>query len=58
MINMVVKSTGRYLGGLNVEVTHEPSGSKIRTAAPVDNQGDGSTFPLPISSLPPGAPAY
>ncbi len=34
----------KYLGNLNVEARHEPSGKIIRTAAPVDNQGDGSSF--------------
>lgn len=41
---MSVAMSGKYLGGLGVELHHEPSGSKIRTAAPVDNQGDGSSF--------------
>ena len=34
----------KYLGNLNVEAVHEPSGKVIQTAAPVDNQGDGSSF--------------
>jgi uncharacterized OsmC-like protein len=29
---------------LKVALTHGPSGAQINTAAPVDNQGDGSTF--------------
>lgn len=41
---MAVRIDGRDLGGLKTELTHEPSGSAIRTAAPVDNAGDGSTF--------------
>ncbi len=41
---MAVAMSGKYLGGLGVELHHEPSGAKIRTAAPVDNQGDGSSF--------------
>ncbi len=41
---MAVTITGKYLGELKVELTHEPSGAVIRTAAPVDNQGDGSSF--------------
>lgn len=41
---MAVNITGRYRGGLNVELTHGPSGQTWRTAAPVDNQGDGSSF--------------
>ena len=36
--------SGTYLGGLKTELTHGPSGAVIRTAAPVDNQGDGSSF--------------
>ena len=34
----------KYLGNLNVEAVHEPSQKRITTAAPVDNQGDGSSF--------------
>ena len=41
---MGVKVSGNYLGGLGVELHHHPSGNKIRTAAPVDNNGDGSSF--------------
>lgn len=41
---MAVEMKGRYLGGLKTELTHGPSGTVIRTAAPVDNQGDGSSF--------------
>ncbi|MEM9555993.1 MAG: OsmC family protein [Acidobacteriota bacterium] len=41
---MAVDITGRYAGGLGVEMIHGPSGSTLRTAAPVDNQGDGSSF--------------
>jgi putative redox protein len=41
---MAVEITGRYIGNLGVEATHGPSGAVIRTAAPVDNQGDGSSF--------------
>lgn len=41
---MTVEITGNYVGGLNVELTHGPSGRTWRTAAPVDNQGDGSSF--------------
>lgn len=41
---MAVRIQGRDLGGLRTELTHEPSGSVIRTAAPVDNAGDGSSF--------------
>ncbi len=41
---MAVDITGTYRGGLSVELTHGPSGQTWRTAAPVDNQGDGSSF--------------
>jgi putative redox protein len=41
---MPVKIAGRDLGGLKTELVHEPSGTVIRTAAPVDNAGDGSSF--------------
>lgn len=41
---MSVEITGRYTGNLNVELVHGPSGTRITTAAPVDNQGDGSSF--------------
>ena len=41
---MAVEITGRYIGNLKTELTHGPSGAVIRTAAPVDNQGDGSSF--------------
>lgn len=41
---MAVEMTGQYLGGLTVGIRHGPSGAEIRTAAPVDNNGDGSSF--------------
>ena len=41
---MAVEMTGRYVGNLKTEITHGPSGTVIRTAAPVDNNGDGSSF--------------
>ena len=41
---MAVEITGRYAGHLKVELRHGPSGMEIRTAAPVDNNGDGSSF--------------
>ena len=41
---MAVEITGRYIGNLNMELTHGPSGAVLKTAAPVDNQGDGSSF--------------
>ena len=39
---MAVEIQGRYLGNLKVELTHGPSGTVIRTAAPVDNPSKGS----------------
>ncbi len=33
-----------YLGGLRTELTHGPSGSTLRTDAPVDNCGLGELF--------------
>jgi len=33
-----------YLGDLSTEATHGPSGSKLLTDAPVDNQGKGRYF--------------
>jgi len=41
---MSVEITGRYTGNLKMELTHGPSGTVIPVAAPVDNQGDGSSF--------------
>ena len=41
---MAVEMTGKYIGNLKTELTHGPSGTVIRTAAPVDNNGDGSSF--------------
>jgi putative redox protein len=41
---MAVGISGTYAGNLKMDITHEPSGAVIRTAAPVDNQGDGSSF--------------
>lgn len=41
---MLIELTGRYTGNLGTMVVHGPSGATLRTAAPVDNQGDGSTF--------------
>lgn len=33
-----------YLGELRCEATHAPSGTRLRTDAPVDNQGKGEFF--------------
>jgi putative redox protein len=41
---VAVEMTGRYTGNLGVQLQHGPSGAEIRTAAPVDNAGDGSSF--------------
>ncbi len=41
---MAVEITGDYTGKLKMELTHGPSGAVLRTAAPVDNRGDGSSF--------------
>ncbi|MEX2571493.1 MAG: OsmC family protein [Gemmatimonadota bacterium] len=41
---MAVEITGSYGGGLKTELRHGPSGSVQKTAAPVDNKGDGSSF--------------
>jgi putative redox protein len=41
---MSVAMSGRYRGQLKVELTHGPSGAVLQTAAPVDNNGDGSSF--------------
>jgi putative redox protein len=41
---MAVEISGKYLGDLKVELVHGPSGAVMKTAAPVDNQGDGSSF--------------
>ena len=36
--------TGKYLGDLKVEATHEASGTTMFTDAPVDNGGEGRSF--------------
>jgi putative redox protein len=40
----MVKMTVRYDGDLRCTATHGPSGSRIETDAPVDNQGRGERF--------------
>lgn len=40
----MVKSTGTYIGGLNSQLTHGPSGQVIETDAPKDNHGRGAAF--------------
>ena len=41
---MAVTMTGAYVGDLKTEIEHGPSGTRLKTAAPLDNQGDGSSF--------------
>lgn len=41
---MAVIITGRYTGELRVRVEHPQSGASFHTAAPLDNNGDGSSF--------------
>jgi putative redox protein len=41
---MSVAMSGKYRGKLRVQLDHGPSGTSITTAAPVDNNGDGSSF--------------
>jgi putative redox protein len=41
---MAVEITGTYHGSLRMELTHGPSGTALKTAAPADNMGDGSSF--------------
>lgn len=41
---MGVQITGADIGGLGVRARHELSGTEMTTAAPLDNQGDGSSF--------------
>jgi uncharacterized OsmC-like protein len=40
----MVKMTTVYLGGLHCELEHGPSGRKIETDAPKDNNGRGEAF--------------
>jgi putative redox protein len=40
----MVKITVSYEGRLRAESRHEPSGATLRTVAPRDNLGDGSSF--------------
>ena len=41
---MAVEISGRYTGGLKMELRHGPSGQPLTTSAPRDNLGDGSSF--------------
>jgi uncharacterized OsmC-like protein len=40
----MVKITGDYQGGLHCTAVHGPSGTKLTTDAPKDNQGRGEAF--------------
>jgi putative redox protein len=42
--NVMVKSKAVYEGELHCTAAHEPSGSKVETDAPKDNQGRGERF--------------
>lgn len=41
---MGIVMTGRYAGKKLVETKHEPSGVVLKTDAPKDSEGEGSTF--------------
>lgn len=41
---MSVQISGTYGGNLKMQLRHAPSGTELKTAAPRDNQGDGSSF--------------
>lgn len=41
---MAVKISGKYLGNLRVQSTHQDSGTVIETDAPIDNHGKGERF--------------
>ncbi len=41
---MSVPITCKYLGNKKTLLIHGPSGRELQTAAPLDNQGDGSSF--------------
>ena len=41
---MSVKIYAEYIGDDMVELTHQPTGSKIKTDLPIDNGGKGRTF--------------
>jgi putative redox protein len=41
---MSVQINGRYDQNLKMTLEHGPSGTSLRTAAPADNMGDGSSF--------------
>ena len=41
---MAVEMRGTYVGNLKISMVHGPSGAEQKTAAPADNNGDGSSF--------------
>jgi putative redox protein len=41
---MAISIDVEYIGALKTRATHGPSGTPLATAAPVDNQGDGSSY--------------
>jgi putative redox protein len=41
---MAVEMNAWYDGNLKMHVIHGPSGVELKTAAPLDNKGDGSSF--------------
>ncbi len=41
---MSIKISAKYVGNKRVKLVHDDSGTEIITAAPVDNNGDGSSF--------------
>jgi putative redox protein len=41
---MSVEILGSYEGNLKLSLTHSPSSTELKTAAPIDNNGDGSSF--------------
>ncbi len=41
---MSIKIKGKYTKKFGTTITHTPSGTVIKTAAPKDNNGDGSSF--------------
>ena len=54
----MVQMNLEYLGNLKVKAQHGPSETIIHTAAPVDNNGDGSSFLLPIFCAHPWLPVF
>jgi len=40
----MVKIEGKYTGGLQMTLVHQSSQTSLKTSAPLDNGGDGSSF--------------